>query len=444
VRRAIRKHIGDFLAMVALVVIAVGIAAYILSKERLRFPLIEEKPFTLAAELPDAQAVLPGQGQTVRVAGVRVGDIGDVEVEDGRAVVELQMLPRHKGLIRRDATALLRSKTGLKDMFIEVDPGEGKPLEEGDRILVRNTAPDVDPDEILSALDADTRDYLRLLIAGGGKGLAGRGDDLRQTFQALGPTHRDLSRVTTAIARRRANLRRLVHSYGLLTTELASKDREITRLVQSANAVLGSFAAEDQNVSGAVARLPGALRETQSTLVKVDALGQRLGPTLESLRPAVRRLEPANRALLPLAREGTPIVRDQIRPFARVAQPFVGDLGQGARGLARAAPDLSESFLELNRLFNIGAYNPGGAEGLTGNLRRDRARSEGFLYWLGWLANNTNSLFSTADANGPFRRITLGGVNCAVIGSLFEQAGVPAPTATALAGVLGDLGACAR
>ena len=50
-----------------------------------------------------------------------------------------------------------------------------------------NTAPDVDPDEILSALDADTRDYLKLLISGAGKGLKGRGADLQETFARLGP-----------------------------------------------------------------------------------------------------------------------------------------------------------------------------------------------------------------------------------------------------------------
>ena len=139
-RTAIRKHLADFLAIIGVVVLGIGVGAYILSNQRLRFPLVEEKPFTVKAELPDAQAVTPGQGQTVRVAGVRVGDIGKVELEDGKAVVELQLEPKYKGLIREDATALLRTKTGLKDMFLEVDPGDGKPLEDGGRIQVSEHA----------------------------------------------------------------------------------------------------------------------------------------------------------------------------------------------------------------------------------------------------------------------------------------------------------------
>ena len=50
-KTAIRKHLGDFLAIVALFVAAMGIAGYILSNERLRFPLVEEKTFPLKVEL---------------------------------------------------------------------------------------------------------------------------------------------------------------------------------------------------------------------------------------------------------------------------------------------------------------------------------------------------------------------------------------------------------
>ena len=242
--RAIKAHLGDFIAIIVLFVAGIAIAAYILSEQRLQFPFVEEKPFIVKAELPDAQAVTPGQGQTVRVAGVEVGQIGKVDVEEGHAVVELQIEPKFKEekLIREDATALLRTKTGLKDMFIEVDPGDGKPLEEKQSIQLANTAPDIDPDEFLAALDADTRDYLKLLISGAGKGLDGRGSDLKETFARLGPLHRDLARFSRAVARRRANMRRLVHNYGLLMEELGGKDKELVRLVRASNATLGAFA----------------------------------------------------------------------------------------------------------------------------------------------------------------------------------------------------------
>jgi phospholipid/cholesterol/gamma-HCH transport system substrate-binding protein len=433
---AIRKHLPDFLAVVALFVLGSGVAAYILANQRLRFPLIEDKPFVVRMELADAQAVQPGQGQTIRSAGVEIGQIGEVELDEGVALVEMELEPRYEGYVREDATALLRTKTGLKDMFVELDPGDGRPLDEGGRVSVANTAPDIDPDEVLSALDADTRDYLKLLVSGAGKGLAGHGDDLRETFRRFAPLHRDLNRVTEAIAERRANLRRLIHNYGLLVEELGKGDEDLTRLVRASNAVFDSFAAEDTNVSSFVAKLPGALRETRLTLGKVNRLGQRLGPAFESLRPPFRKLDEANQAVLPFVEEAAPVVHDEIRPFTRAGQPFFRDLGRGARDLATAGPDLTRTFRGFNRLFNIGAHNPNGNEELSGDLAADRARDEGYLYWLAWTGQNTVSLFSTSDAQGPFRRIFLGGVNC----NTFTGEGVPQEISDAL----GDAGVCAK
>ena len=443
---AIRKHLGDFLAVIALFLLATGVAGYILSNQRLRFPLVQEKTFKLKVVLPDAQAVTPGQGQTVRVAGVEVGQIGQVSLKDGKAVVNLEIEPKYKHLIRHGATALLRSKTGVKDMFLEVDPGDGTPMQESESIPVENTAPDIDPDEFLSALDSDTRDYLRLLISGAGKGLKGRGSDLQETFARFGPLHRDLARVSAAVASRRHNLRRLIHNYGILVRELGNKDQDLTRLVQASNAVFESFASENLNISRAVAELPGTLRQTQRTLVKLDPFARELGPTFESLRPAVRKIAPANKASLPLLREGEPILRKQVRPFTRVARPFFRDLGQGARGLAKAGPSLSKTFLGLNRLFDIGAYNPGGAEGLSGDLAKDRARDEGYLYWLAWTAQNTVSLFSAGDAQGNFRRIYLGGLTCQTVSNMLSggQSHPPLPTLLPpIVNLLGSAGLCA-
>jgi phospholipid/cholesterol/gamma-HCH transport system substrate-binding protein len=141
-------------------------------------------------------------------------------------------------------------------------------------------------------------------------------------------------------------------------------------------------------------------------------------------------------------KEAAPLLKNQIRPFARAAQPFTNDLGQAAKNLSGAAPELSKTFLELNRLFNIGAHNPNGREGLTGDLAKDRARDEGYLYWLAWTAQNTVSMFSTSDANGPYRRFYLGGLGCGTLSAI----GVPAPIVDLLgpgSGTTPGAGVCA-
>jgi phospholipid/cholesterol/gamma-HCH transport system substrate-binding protein len=419
VRVAIRKHLVSFLAIIGLFVLGLAVTTYILSQQDFRFPLVEDTPKRIAMEVENAQAVQPGQGQTVRVAGVEVGRISDVTLENGVAVVEMEIEKEYERMIRDDATAVLRPKTALKDMFVEVSPGSGRVLDEGERIPVANTLPDVDPDEIYEALDEDTRPYLKLLISGAGKGLAGRGGDLREVFRRFEPLHRDLARVMEATASRRDALKRLIHRYGLLMTHVGRRPEELQQLVTASRAVFDALAGEDQNISESVARLPGALRASESALNEVREFAPVLRSSLESLRPPIRRLDETNAAVTPFLRATTPILRDEIRPFVRAARPFTDDLRLAARDVAQAAPDLTLTFEELNRFFNIGAFNPGGAESLDGkSVGEQRARQEGFLYWLAWAAQNGTSLFSSADGQGPWRRVTICGVPAAVITSL--------------------------
>jgi phospholipid/cholesterol/gamma-HCH transport system substrate-binding protein len=420
-RTAIRKHLVDFLAFAGLVVLGVAVGAYILSQQNLRFPLIEESPKTIEVELANAQAVQPGQGQTVRVAGVEVGRIGSVEVEDGVAVVGLEIEREYENLIREDASALLRPKTALKDMFVEVDPGRGKPVAEGGRIQVQNSLPDIDPDEIYSALDADTRPYLKLLVAGAGKGLDGRGDDLREVFRRFEPIHKDLARVMRATARRRTALKRLIHDYGLLMTEVGRHPNEIRRLVTASRSVFDALAGEESSISAAVAQLPDSLRASEDALSRVREFAPVLRSSLESLREPIRKLDETNAAVIPFLRETRPVIKNEIRPFVRAARPWTDDLRLAARGLSKATPNLRKSFGELNRFFNIGAYNPGGAESLDGmSIPEQRERQEGLLYWLAWTAQNGTSLFSTADGQGPWRRVTICGVPASVLTGIVQ------------------------
>jgi phospholipid/cholesterol/gamma-HCH transport system substrate-binding protein len=428
VRRAIGAHLRDFVAVLGLFVLAIGVGGYILSQQRLRFPLIEESPSHVWVELQNAQGVTPGQGQTVRVAGMRVGDVGEVKLHEGRARVRLDLDREHDGLVRRDATVLLRPRTGLKDMFLALDPGSrSEPaVPEGGTIRVDNTLPDVNSDEILAMLDADTRAYLKLLIGGAGKGLRGRSGDLREVFRRLGPLHRDLAAINTEVVKRRRNLARLVHNYGSTVSRLGKEDEDLTALVGNASRVFGRLAEEDAQISGAVQRLPGALAQTEKALVNVRELGEVAGPAFRALRPAVAQVDEANAELRPLAEKGEPILRTKLRPFVRTAQPVVDDLLPAARNLSKASPDLRESFYEINRFFNMAAHNPGGREELTGDAERDRAREEGLLFWLGWVSHNSNSLFATADASGPFRRVLLL-ATCTTYQQLLLEHGSSAP-----------------
>ena len=411
----LRKNFVALLPLLGLAAIALVVAGYILAHQRLRFPIVEDEPVRLKVELPTAQAVTPGQGQTVRVAGVKVGSIGPVSLDDGHAVVELEIDRKYEDLIREDATALLRPKTGLKDMFLEVDPGRGRPLDEGETVPLGNAIQDVNLDEILAMLDRDTREYLLLLIHGAGKGLEGRGTDLREVFRLFEPTHRDLARLNTSVATRKRNLRRLVTGLERLSDELAGREDELADLVSSASRVFRAYATEDRNISAAVRELPKALQQTTRTVGEVERLAEVLGPASDRLRPAIRALGRSQKALRPLSVEGEPLLRERIRPFVRAARPTVQLLRPAARDLRRSTPNLTRSLVVFNRLFNMAAYNKDGRE-----PPGDPDREEGYLFYLGWLPHNSATTFSTSDAHGPFRPSLVAG-SCQTLRTLASE-----------------------
>ena len=407
-RKAIRDHLRDFLAILGLITVGLLATYIIVQNQRLRIPLLESKPFELKADMSTAQAVTPGQGQTVRVAGVRVGDISSVDYENGHAVVTMsidrQFLPVYK-----NATILLRPKTGLKDMFLELDPGTNydpnsndDEFQNGGTIPLANTAPDTNLDQVLSALDGDNRAYLRLLLVGAGQGLDGRGKDLGKLLGSLGPINRGLARLNTEVAKRKANLATLIHNMNLLWGRVGQDGQGIQQLVTASNQALGAIASQSPDVQRTVALLGPTLSTTRVALGYTDKLAGELGPTINSLRPFARKLKPVNDTLGHLAQTTYGPVKNDIRPFTRAARQPVRDLRPAAQNLVHATPRLTTVGEELNRLFNMAAYNPKGAEA-PGTPGRD----EGYLYWLGWLGHVGNSTFSSGDAHGVYRHVYL-------------------------------------
>jgi phospholipid/cholesterol/gamma-HCH transport system substrate-binding protein len=408
---AIRKSLRDFIAVALLLILALGVTVYIVEKQRLRIPVFEEKPFELKAEFQTAQAVVPGQGQSIRVAGVKIGDVSDVDVENGVGVVtfaiDRQYLPIYK-----DATILMRPTTALKDMFFELDPGTraAGEYDEGGTIPVANTAPDVNLDEILGALDSDTQSYLRLLIVGAGKGLDGRDKDLGKLLGGLGPINKDLAKLNSEVATRRENLANLIHNLNVLTTRVGQSEDDLTQLVASSNGALGAIAEQDPNVQRAIQLLPGTLSQARDTLTEAAKFAAVLGPSFDSLRPFARNLDEANAAVTDLSNNATPVLQSEIRPFVRAARKPVDDLKTAADEYSSAAPRLTTVAKKLNRLGNMAAYNPGGADpacAASALANGSCSRDEGYLYWAAWLGHVSPTVFASGDGNGFYRRIYL-------------------------------------
>ncbi len=177
-----------------LMVLGTGAGFFILLNQRLPNPF--QSFYQVNAAFTTAAAVVPGLGEPVNVAGVRVGQINGTSLDDGQAIIHMQIDPSQLPTVYRDAHADLVPRTPLKDMEVDIWPGDRSAgrLPSGATIPIGQSIAPVDSDEILAALDGDTRDWLVSLLSSLGQATAGRGSDMRSFLRALGPTAGQLDR----------------------------------------------------------------------------------------------------------------------------------------------------------------------------------------------------------------------------------------------------------
>lgn len=388
------RSLRHLAVLAGMAVVGTALAVFVLMQQRFSDPTADT--YEVKVELREAHGVVSGFGQPVTVAGVEIGSIKSAQLADGKAlvtlVIEREELPR----IYRNASVTLRPATPLGDPELQLDPGRASAgaLPEGGTLPSRQTNAPVRFEELLSALDTDTREFLTVLIGSLDVGTRRQALNLRGFFRALGPTTAQVGELSEALATRRRELARLVHNLASVT-RAATQDEELASVVQSGNATLQAIAENEAPLRSSIAQLPRTLRATREMLVDLTQFAEVSGPALEALTPAVRRMPRMLSALRPFATEATPILRRQLRPFTREAQPALRDMAPALVDLDDMTPHLERSFRVLQYWVNETAYNPPGDD-------------EGGLFWYSWAAHNLASWFASGqDANGGLGRGTV-------------------------------------
>jgi len=394
--RQARGHGKDSIAIAVLTVLAIVMTLWIFTQQKASLPswapFVGEDFVSLTADFSDAQAVTPGQGQAVVISGIQVGKIDSVDLEDGHAVVGMQVEPKYIDLIHPNATLLLRPKTNLNDMTVEISPGSGsKHVEAGHRFPLSQTEPSIQFEAFLSQLDTDTQRYVQLLVAGGAQGIGGRGRQLGAAFRRLQPFSHYIAKLNRAVAGRRVALAHVVHDFGLLTEELGRHDSELERFVTSSKDALGNFANQQGALQESLREFPSTLTALNSALTASNRFSEAARPALLGLIPQAQASVPAFKANEEFFKQTTTPIREQIRPFTRQIRPVLTHLNEGAPGLKTSISEFGSSLGAFNSFFNELAYKPQG-------------KKQSFLFYLPWVNHDINSSFNLTDAGGPISR----------------------------------------
>ena len=343
----LRRSTRPFVIWLALVVLGLAGMGALLSRLQVAWPW--ENPYRVRVAVDDAKGVVRGNSE-VRIAGVVVGKVDRVELEQGRPVLELRMDHKYAPLYR-DARLRVRPKTPLEDMYVNVEDrgtaGAGKLPDHG-LLAAQRTQTSVYIGRVLDVFDADVRARLQQAIDEAGRGLGDHGAQFRATLVELAPFLAAAKRLAKENAIRAAQTRRLVHKFRLLTEELARRDRSVTRLVSGGSRSLGELGSVERQLSELIAQMPPMLRRLPPAFAALRAAAEQLDPAFDALQPVARALPAGLGALERLGPDLQTGARALRRPMPRLTslvratQPLAAELRSAFADLRSASPRLDD------------------------------------------------------------------------------------------------------
>lgn len=254
-------------------------------------------------------------GDSVRVAGIRVGTVDSVSLRSDQTVLVTFEADRDVVLTTGEKAAV-RYLNLVGDRYLELADGPGPTtiLAGGSQIPVNHTAP---------ALDLD------LLLAG-----------LRPVTQGLNP--QDVNALTQSLLRvlqgQGGNLRSLLAETSSFTNDLADNDQVVQQLIDSLNAAVGTLAKDGDQFSATLDRLQRFVSE--------------LAADRDPIGAAIRSLDNGTASLADLLTAARPPLAGTINELSRLAPNLDMHKDHLDAGLQKA-PD---NYRKLARLGAYGAF----------------------------------------------------------------------------------------
>jgi virulence factor Mce-like protein len=382
------------------------------------------QPYQVKAVFTSSNGLRPDS--PVRIAGVEVGKVTDVEAaeEGGDHTVVTMSINDNGRPIRTDATAKIRPRIFLEgNFFVDLSPGspDAEELDDGETIAVTQTSTPVQLDQVLTALQSDSRQDLRDVLEGLGTALSSeptaeddadadpsaRGETAAESwndaYDDAGPAAKAQAQVNEAFlgTEPEEDLGRLIEGLGATSAGLVRNETQLKSLITNFNVTMGALASESGN-------LRASIRELAPTLQNANA-------ALASLNEAFPPTRAFAREILPGVRE-TPATIDASFPWIKTMrglmtpaelQGLAEDLSPASRDLAKLTDQAIELLPQTN-LVSMCARDvllPTGDVVIEDEFPTGRENYKDFLYAMVGLAGEGQNF----DGNGGYVRFQTGG-----------------------------------
>jgi phospholipid/cholesterol/gamma-HCH transport system substrate-binding protein len=308
--------------------------------------------FRLKAEFTSVLNIHPSS--PVRIAGVDVGKVTSIQRQGNAGLVSMEI--ESKGLpIHKDAELKIKPRIFLEgNWFVDLQPGSpsSPTISSGHTIPITQTADPVQLDQVLSALNTDTRQNLQNFLQGYGDGLTRKPDaqeNAEQDPDVYGLNGAQALNKTSLIAPQALrgggivqqavtgtephDLSELIAAIGKVTAALNVHEQALSEWVPNFDAFFANIAAQSPSVTATLVHLPGALRNAGRAFAALRSSGPPTQAFANALVPAAEQINPTVAAALPWIEQ----VQAALAP---------SELGGVARGLNEAAPTLAKFFSE--------------------------------------------------------------------------------------------------
>jgi phospholipid/cholesterol/gamma-HCH transport system substrate-binding protein len=289
-------------------------------------------------------------GSPVRIAGVEVGKVKKVErgrKGDEGAVVTMRIQDKGRPL-HPDAHFKIRPRIFLEgNFFVDVTPGtSGREVADNHTFPVQQTDTPVQLDEVLTALQTDTREDLKTLLREYGAGLRGKGaKGFNESIKYWKPAYRDSAIVSEAmLGEKEHDLSGYVDRSGVVAGALDRHRESLKNLITNFRITAGAFARENTNLEAAIAELPRTLRAAQPALAALNRSFPGLRGFARDIRPGVENSEETIDVTLPLLKQLRGLVsQPELRGLTADLRPTVPALASFANESIPLSKQVRES-----------------------------------------------------------------------------------------------------
>ena len=300
-------------------------------------------------------------GSPVRIAGVNVGKVAKVEAsEDSNTSVVTLSLQKQALPIHEDATAKIRPRIFLEgNFFVDLRPGTASSpeLEDGGAIKVTRTASPVQLDEVLTALQSDTRQDLKDVLDGLATALnkkptaaddrdadkSARGETGAESFNDayvdIPAAERSTAQVFEAFLGQEPgeDLSRLIDGTARTAGALIRHEEQLKDLITNFNLTTAAFASESGNLQTSIRELAPTLENANSAFASLNAAFPPTRAFAREILPGVRETPATIEASFPwIAQTRRLVSASELGGLAKELSPATRDLAR----LTDAAIDL--------------------------------------------------------------------------------------------------------